>query len=153
MTAAKWIVPLMMLAFVGCATGPAVTLATPDSDAAAKQFKPPEGKANLYVARSGGSDSRVTSFDIAVDGKSIGPIGPGTFYLVSVDPGRHTVAAASVLNSAKTTFDAEAGRNYFYEVTASGSGFSAQPNLGMVVIEEMGKIMVRQNRLAQGAGE
>jgi len=88
-----------------------------------------------------------------VDGKSIGPIEPGMFYLVTVEPGRHSIIAMATLNSAKVTLDAQAGRNYFYEVTSSGGGLAAQPSLGFVLLEEMGKLMVRQNRRAQSSGE
>jgi hypothetical protein len=95
----------------------------------------------------------VASFDIVVDWKTIGPIGPGTFYLVAIDPGKHGIAATTTLNSATAALDAEAGKNYFYEVTSTGSGFTIQPSLGIVMIEDMGKLMVKQNRRAQGSSE
>jgi len=153
MKAARWIVVLIGAALAGCASNPAVTLAGSDSDAAAKQFRPPEGRANLYIARSESPVGNAASFEIAVDGKTVGPIGPGTFYLVVVDPGTHTITAATTLSSAKAAFDAAAGKNYFYQVTATGTGFTAQPGLGIVLLEDMGKIMVQQNRRAQGPGE
>lgn len=153
MKAAQWIVLLVAALLAGCVTGPSVTLAAADSDAAAKQFTPPDGRANLYIARSESPVGKAASFEIVVDGRTVGPIGPGTFYLVVVDPGKHVIAAGTTLTSVRATLDAEAGKNYFYQVTSNGSGFTAQPSLGIVLLEEMGKIMVRQNRRAQGSAE
>ena len=51
------------------------------------------------------------------------------------------------------TVDVESGKNYFYEVTAMSSGMAAKPSLSFVLIEEMGKLMVRQDKRAQIAGE
>jgi hypothetical protein len=145
----RWAVLFGILTFAGCATGPNVSLATPESDAAAKQFAPLDGRANLYVARS--NDSAGTTFNVIVDGRTIGPIISGTFYLVDIDPGKHNLAAVSKLYSAKATLDAEAGKNYFYEVTGTSSGLTAKPSLGIVLLEEMGKIMVRQGKRAQSS--
>ena len=141
---------LVLTALVGCATA---KIATPESDAAAKRFVPPEGKANLYVARSGGSYGPTTTFDVVVDGKVAGALSPGTFLLISIDPGTHAVAATSIGNSSRTSLEAEAGKNYFFEVTASGSGAIVRPSLGFVLLEEMGKLMVRQAKRVQGSEE
>jgi len=140
-----------LLALVGCATG--VRLASPAADAAAKTFQPPAGKANLYAARSGGSSGVNVAFKVAVDGKDVGSIGPGTFLLAALTPGHHYVTVSSGINTARTSLDAEAGKNYFYEVTSSSGGYSAQPSLGVVVIEAMGKLMVQQDKRALGTEE
>jgi len=153
MKAARWIAPVLALVLAGCATGPAVRLASAESDAAAKQFVPAEGRANVYIARSNDPAGGVASFTLTIDGKTIGPIGPGTFYLVVVDPGKHSLTAAATLNSAKATLEVQAGKNYFYEITSTGSGLTAQPSLGIVLIEEMGKMMVRQDKRAEGSNE
>ena len=140
------------LLIAGCVTAASVSMATADSDASAKTFTPPDGKANLYIAWSGSSNQKA-SFDVSVDGKSVGPIAPGTFYLLAMDPGRHSITVAARMSSARETLTSEAGKNYFYEVTANSTGLMAKPSLGFVLIPEMGKIMVRQNKRAQGASE
>lgn len=150
MTTLKWALTLALMALTGCATA---KMATPESDAAAKRFVVPEGKANLYVARSGGSYAPTTSFNVVVDGKVIGAISPGTFLLVAIDPGTHAVAATSIEGSSRASFEAVAGKNYFFEVTASGSGPMASPGVGLVLLEEMGKLMVRQAKRVQGTEE
>jgi Protein of unknown function (DUF2846) len=152
MTKSTWISLLAAAALFGCATT-TVPMATPVSDAAAKRFMPPDGKANLYVARSNSSFGAAVSFNIVVDGKVVGQIAPGTFYLVVVKPGMHSVAATSSQNSAKADFDAEAGKNYFYEVTATSGAFGARADLGLVLLEPMGKIMVQQAKRAQSQDE
>ena len=146
MMKAKWILPFALTAIVGCATVP---LASPESDEAAQRFMPPEGKANLYVARSNSSYGGAVSFKVVVDEEVVGEIAPGTFFLVAIDPGKHSIAATSIQNSAKAIVDAEAGRNYFYEVTATSGVLGAQASLGLVLLEPMGKLMVRQAKLAR----
>ena len=145
MKKAKWILTLALGALVSCVTA---QLATPDSDAAAKKFQPPEGKANLYVARSGSSFGE-TTFKVVVDGKTVGAVSPGTFVLVELSPGTHNVAAASVETSSKVSLNAEAGKNYFYEVTAKAGDYTARPTLSVVLLEVMGKMMVQQNKRSQ----
>ena len=144
---------LSVLVFASCVTSPSIPFASSEFDSDAKRFSPPEGKSNLYIAWSGGSSGQVVSFDITIDGKEIGKIVPGTFYLVTINAGNHIVVVAARLNSSKATLDAEIGKNYFYEITSTSSGITAKPSLGIVLIEEMGKIMVRQNRRAQSLSE
>ena len=153
MAKGRWFPLLAAVTLAGCVTVASVPMATSASDADAKTFRPPEGRADLYVARSNGSAGAAGLFDISVDGKLVGPIAPGTFYLVVLDSGRHEISAATGMNTTRVTLDADAGRNYFYEVTATSGGFTAKPSLGIVLIEEMGKMMVRQAKRAQGASQ
>jgi len=145
MAKGKWILLLALGALLGCVTA---KLAAPDSDAAAKKFQPPEGKANLYIAWSGSSLGE-TPFKIIVDGKTVGAISPGTFVLVELGPGAHTAAAASIDTSSKVSLSVEAGKNYFLEVTAKSGDVTARPSVGVVLLEVMGKMMVQQNKRAQ----
>ena len=154
MTTGRWIPLLVIMALVGgCVTAPSVPMASPASDADAKQFLPPAGKANLYIARSNGSSGGSSLFDISVDGKLLGQIAPGTFYLAAVDPGKHELSAKSGMYSTSVAVDAAAGNNYFYEVMAASGAYGvSKPSLGVVLIEEMGKMMVRQAQRAQSSG-
>lgn len=146
----KWILLLALAALAGCASVPR---ASSESDADAKRFMPPQGKANLYIARSNNSYGGAISFKVIVDGRAIGEIAPGTFFLVAVSPGKHSLAATSVQNSSNASLDAEAGRNYFYEVTATSGGLGARANLALVLLEPMGRLMVQQAKRAQGADQ
>jgi len=151
MTNGKWISLLAVAAFAGCMT--TVQLAPSESDAAAKRFVPPDGKANLYVARSNASEGERALFGVSIDGKAVGPIAAGTFYLVVLDPGTHSVAATSNENTSKASFDAQAGKNYFFEVTATAGTATPRVSLGLVLLEPMGKIMVQQDKRALSVNE
>jgi hypothetical protein len=153
MAKGKWILPIIIMSLAACATAPVATIASSESDATAKKFMPPEGKANLYVAWSKNPNGGARSFNISLDGKLLGVISPGTYTNVAIDPGKHSIVVASNLNSAKVSLDATAGKNYFYEVTASAGTYTAQPSISFVLLEEMGKIMVRQNKRAQTISE
>jgi hypothetical protein len=144
----KWAVLAALALVAGCMTS-AAPVAPPESDAAAKRFEPSPGRANLYVARSPGSGGGSTELKLAVDGKELASISPGTYALVVLEPGRHSIAVTSMFNSVKTELTTEPGKNYFYELTVRDRA----PSLGLVLIEEMGKMMVRQGRLARGEGE
>src|SRR5208337_2174631 len=145
----KWILPIFIMSLAACATAPVATIASSESDASAKKFMPPEGKANIYIAWSNNPNGGARSLNVSLDGKMLGIISPGTYHNVAIDPGKHSIEVKSTLNSAKVSLDAAAGRNYFYEVTASAGTYTAQPSISLVLLEEMGKIMVRQNRRAQ----
>lgn len=151
MTTVKWIPLLLIMALIGgCVSAPTVPMASASSDAEAKQFMPPAGKANLYVARSNDSSGGTSVIDISVDGKLLGPVAPGTFYMASVDPGKHSLSAKAGMYSSDVAVDAAAGSNYFFEVTASTVVYGVKkPSLGVVLVEELGKMMVRQNHRAQ----
>ncbi|HUX13971.1 MAG TPA: hypothetical protein VMW87_13150 [Spirochaetia bacterium] len=149
----KAIIAVVLTATVlfGCATTTGVQLANSDSDSAAKQFKPPAGKANLYLAMSEGSSSAPA--EIFVDGKDAGQVGPGTFLLLALDPGGHTMSAGSNDTSARTDFDLEAGRNYFYTVNVSSTFLTMKASITIVLLEPMGKLMIRQSKRAQGTAQ
>lgn len=105
----------------GCAT---VELASAEEDAAAKLFIPPEGKANIYVARKGHLIGSEALFQIVVDGKVEGGIVPGTYQVVSVNPGIHIVSVTTTETQSTQEVDAVSGECYFFEV---------KPKIGNVI--------------------
>ena len=130
---------------IGCATVP---LASADLDAAAKTFTPPEGKANIYVARGMGYVGGAASFQIVVDGRMLGNIAPGTFYVVTCDPGSRTVAAMCQWNTAKANVDVEAGKNYFFDAGWHMGLITGQAAVSQVG-EDDGKKLVQQCKRAE----
>jgi hypothetical protein len=149
MARSSWIflLGIALAILVGCATVPS---ASPEADAAAKEFKPPEGKANLYLARGYSSLGSMAAFKLAVDGQALGKINQGRFWVIALGPGTHRIEASSSVNKTTLNFDAVAGRNYFYEVSATAGGPVVKVSLSLVLLEEMGKLMVRQGKLAAG---
>jgi hypothetical protein len=97
----------------GCATVP---MASVEQDLEAKSFTPSEGKANLYIARSNTYFGYAITFRIMVDGIPIGSIGPGTYHLLSIEPGQHNIIVSSNENSDQIIFEASADRNYYFRV-------------------------------------
>jgi len=97
----------------GCATVPMASL---DKDLEAKSFTPESGKANLYIARRNAYFGSAITFRIMVDGKPIGSIGPGTYHLISIEPGQHNILVSSNENSDQIIFEAAAEKNYYFRV-------------------------------------
>jgi len=150
MPSPKWILLVAVAALAGCMSAPGVQMAPPAADDAAKRYAPPDGKANVYIACSRGSGGSTVPIELSVDGKPAGTLIPGTYALVVVDPGRHDIQAATTSGTARLSLDAAAGKNLFYEVSLLTSGYVSRPDIGVVLIEQMGKLMVNQARLVQG---
>lgn len=93
----------------GCAHVP---LATPEADAQAKRFQPPDGKALIYVFR----DSLVaapTLFPVYADQERVGDLAPWTYYVLEVEPGPHLLAFPFQFGAVTLRLRVEAGRRYF----------------------------------------
>jgi hypothetical protein len=108
----KKILPFIALAWVlllsGCATVPMASL---DDDAQAKRFEPEPTKAKIYVYRNevfGGA----ISMPVSLDGQMMGRTGPQTYFMWTVEPGKHEVASHAE-NTIRMTLDTQAGRNYY----------------------------------------
>jgi len=159
MTRAKMLLILVVVALSGCVTysPPAPSPpASPESDTQAKQFLPPPGKGDVYVARPSEFVllGRSTPYAITVDGKQVGGLMPGMYYCVALEPGNHALSASSESSITNMTVAVEAGKNYYYQLTASNaSDNAAKLSLGWVILEPMGKLMVQNNKRAQGAIE
>src|SRR5437867_4131567 len=92
----------------GCANVP---MAPTELDAQAKQFSIPAGKANLYINRGGGLGTAVV-IQLQLDGLIVGSLAPYTYHLISVSPGKHTIAVfAGTENARQSIVTLEAGHN------------------------------------------
>ncbi len=139
---------LFLVAFIAFAACASAQVAPPEADAAAKLFKPLDGKANLYIARKSETFGSAVAFKLIVDGNELGPISTGTFYLVAVEPGKHSIEVRALISTAKLGVDLEAGKNYFYDVAAT-TGSAGKVSVTRVLIEAMGKLMVNQSKLVR----
>ena len=143
-----------LLALCACVTlapppSPA-PLATTDSDNAAKQFSPPEGMANVYIVHEGSTFGPKTPIAVTIDGKSLGALGVATYFCLVVVPGQHKIQLPDGGDFAYVTLDAKAGKNSFCTVSLSGAA-NAKPTIGFVLLDSMGKLMVRQYSMAQAS--
>jgi len=99
---------LSLLSMGGCASVP---MATPQQDAAAKQFKVPAGKSRIYLYRNETFGSAI-KMAVSLDGKTMGQTGPHTFFVWDVNPGHHTIESLTE-NVSKLSLDTQAGQPYF----------------------------------------
>ena len=136
-----------VLLISGCAA--TVEMATPELDQAAKTYVPPEGQANIYVTRKDQFTGSAVLFQVVVDGRMLGAIAPGTYHMMSVEPGRHIVAATSMENQASQKIEAEAGHCYFFEVTPKAGWMAARVDV-QPMTEAEGRTAVTENSLAEG---
>lgn len=131
----------------GCAA--TVELAAPMQDDAAKTFVAPDGKANIYVTRENQFKGSAILFQIVVDGRVKGGIAPGTYHLVSVDPGLHSVSVTTAENQSTEHVDAVAGQNYFFEVKPK-MGWAAARAEVVPMSESEGRAAITENAMAEG---
>ncbi len=154
MIKSRWIM-LAVLAValaLGCATVPSVPPS--EAETAAKRYAPAEGQANIYVSRTDESLGKAVGFDLFVDQVKAVTLTPGTFTLVPVAPGSHVIKIASPSNSMTATLQAVAGKNYFYQVTPKASApFTVVPEISLVILEPMGKMMINQSRFMPVTGQ
>lgn len=122
------------------------------ADEAAKRFEPPDGKASLYISRNQEAFYDGEPFMVSVDGRPVGYLAPGMFFLVPADPGPHQVSASSLAGFDKVEGSMKAGKLYFYALSKSSSA-EGKPSVGVVLFDAMGKTMVRQSKLAAGSTE
>lgn len=99
---------LTLLSLGGCASVP---MATPQQDAAAKQFTVPTGKSRIYLYRNENFGGAI-KMTVSLDGKTMGQTGPKTFFIWDVTPGHHTIESLTE-NVAKLSLDTQAGQPYF----------------------------------------
>ena len=152
--------------FFGCVTvqnPTASPAASQDADAAAKNFVPPDGMSNLYIVRAKDSFGQVEPYLTEVDGRMIGYLAPGMFFLVSVSPGPHEVSVAGRGGLDRAQVSTSPDKNYYFQVktsspppptSSSSSSYSAQqdkPFIGIMIIESLSRMTVKQSRLAQGS--
>lgn len=87
-----------------------------------RESKPEAGKANLYFFRAAQRDRSQTFVDILLAGRKIGLLGAGEYFVISISPGRYTLAANSPVASNRryvspTTLEVRPNMEYFVEVS------------------------------------
>ncbi len=124
---------VLTLALTACAT---VALAPPAKDQQAKTFEVSEQQANIYLFRHFQIYGDAILLPIYLDGQFVGGVAPGTFLLLQVNPGKHTVAAIMQEAQAVVTLRAESRTNYFIKAQTAWGWASARPELNRVLETE-----------------
>ena len=129
---------------VGCASVP-MTSATLDAEA--KTFTPAPGKAGIYVYRDGRFTGSAVTFQAALDGRITGLLAPNTFQLLSVDPGPHALSAVGEMRKVQSLkFEAEGGKNYFFDFYATMGAFQPILHFKAMSDEEGRKAILNSKR-------
>lgn len=103
-----------------CAATPELSSAADDE--VAKRFSPPAGKAALYIYRKDGFRGSAVRFPVTVDGRLLGAIANGTYYMLEVDPGEHEVWIGWDQEMPRTINDPIAAKLVLLPVSAVASG-------------------------------
>jgi len=133
---------------LGCAASAPMTSASLDAEA--KTFTPEAGHANVYVARPGTFVGAALTVQTLLDDRSVGPLAPGTYQLLSVAPGKHVVSTvlapprgqrvgSPIIVGPERVFGyvtAEAGKNYFFELSLGTGLDPGQPRSFLRLITE-----------------
>ena len=139
---------VMMLLFLGAA---AAGFAENALESQAKAFQPPADQANLYVARKSETFGALVGFQVLIDGTPVAELKGGTFAFARVPPGTHKIEIHAGISAVSVEVKAAAGKNVFYETGAKPNTALLQPEISLVLLEPLGKLMVSQSKLAPGA--
>jgi hypothetical protein len=103
----------------------------------------------IYIARESQYFGQAILFQVAVDGKLLGGIARGTYYMAQVPPGEHSVTALSNENQDSLKLKTEASKVYYVKVNARMGAVSARVSLQQLSNEE-GMEIVKSGELAAG---
>lgn len=131
---------------IGCAS---TKLATADQDREAKRFSSKENTSNIYISRKSETFGKLVPFAVRVDDVDFGTLTPGTYQYVSVGPGNHKIEIKAGINSATIALNAIPMKNYFYSTGAKAGDPIIQPEINLVLLDVMGKLMISQSKRAE----
>ena len=129
----------------GCVSVP---MAPKTDDTSAKSFSVPSDRSNIYIVRRAGYLGGGVAFQVHVDGKLMGSIGPDTFHMATVAPGSHTVGVVSGENAGQVNVTTEPGKSYFFQVQPHMGTWSATSSIKQLP-EDEGAKRVQNAKLAK----
>lgn len=122
---------ILILSSVGCTSVP---MATPEQDAAAKEFRPVAGYSRIYLYRDevfGGA----VSMPVAMDGKVAGGTGPNSYFAWDVPAGRHEITSMTE-NIDAVTIEAAPSQCYYVWQEVKMGWFQARSRLHVMEVEK-----------------
>ena len=94
-------------------------------------------KALIYVYREGELTGSLRGIYSDINGKRVGALNSGTYFVHEVNPGETIVSLEDRLSKApKRTFNAEAGKTYYVKGGVKMGLWDAQPYINLVMAEE-----------------
>ncbi|MDT3735780.1 MAG: hypothetical protein ROZ00_06120 [Denitratisoma sp.] len=87
-----------------------------------RESRPETGRANLYFFRATQQDKSHIYVEILLDGRRVGLLGAGEYFVISIKPGPYALAANSPVGSNRryvgtTTLEVRPNMEYFVEVS------------------------------------
>lgn len=138
-----------VLAVLLAACAATIPIAPKTVDEAAKTFTTPPDQSVIYIARESEYFGKAILFQVVVDGKLLGGIARGTYYMAHIPPGEHSVTALSNENQDSLKLKMEAGKVYYVKVNPRWGAVSARVSLQQLSDEE-GRELVKSSMLAAG---
>ncbi|MFZ2162562.1 MAG: DUF2846 domain-containing protein [Sideroxyarcus sp.] len=130
----------MLAILTGCASVP---MAPKEQDAASKTFRAPSANmAGVYIYRNSFIGKALTKA-LYIDGVKIGETANAVYFHKEVNPGEHTLATQAEFGDNSVKFNAEAGKNYFFQQYIKMGVFKGSAGI-QAVSEEEGKQNVLQ---------
>jgi len=145
-------IALCLIVFSMLASCASVPLANSEQDAAGKEFLPSQDKAILYLVRPSGMVGFAINISPVVDRQFVGTLKVGTYAMVEVGSGKHTVSMVGTgFGSCDAVeFEAKAGHLYFFKVYPKMGMFI--PGLDVQQLnEEKGKKLIKKSKLVVSA--
>ena len=138
-----------VLMLSACVTS--VPMGNADVSSKAKTFETPtEGKAGLYIYRSGVFGGALKK-DLWVDGHCLGTSAPNVFFYTEVDGGKeHMVTTASEFSTNSLSLHTEAGKHYFVRQYIKMGAFVGGANVKQVSESEGKAEVMKLNMAATG---
>lgn len=135
---------LMLIAALALLTGCAsVPMAPKEQDATSKTFKAPSANmAGVYIYRNSFVGKALTK-RLSIDGVLIGETANGVYFHREVTPGEHTLTTQAEFGDNELKFNAQAGKNYFFQQYIKMGTFKGSAGI-QAVSEEEGKQNVLQ---------
>jgi hypothetical protein len=128
----------------GCAAS--VPVMPGEHDALAEKFQPAPGMANVYVVREEAFTGSAVLFSVDIDGKCCGGIAPGTYHLLELSPGKHTISVATQENEDHEVIDVTEGKNYFVEIKPKMGWMSARVSVEQIDAERGKQLVIDGER-------
>lgn len=138
-------VGILTILSAGCAS---VQHAPVGADSSAKQFSAASDRATLYIFRRPGFVGSAVAIQVSINGRVLGGTGPGTYFVVRLDPGTHVISSFTPESSPALTLTLEAGRIYFVEQATRFGVANARATLEQVD-ENEGRAAVIKCRLLE----
>ena len=103
----------------------------------------------VFIARKAATINQRAALKLSVDDKEIGVLLPGTYYQVSLPAGKHLLTVSSGWKTTSTSVMVVTPKNYYFSTDVKIENGSKQPEISLVIFEEMGKLMISQSKPAQ----